>query len=207
MNRRHFAARRACVAFALCVLGLAGPTPLARAQEPPTYTNVEILSVDAKSRLLVIRNKDGVRQTVELDDRVAGVGDIKAGDKVIVGLRSSAGRARVSSITRATKANPATAGEAPAAGAALVVEKSLPAGTAIFRDRVAALSDEAKRVDSLWSQFRDACSVSVSGGYDDSREWLALWDGAAKMDLSSGFCRDLHNQLVSAGSSVNDGMK
>jgi hypothetical protein len=190
----------------MCSFSLVSAVPRSWAQEPPTYTNVEVVSVDAKNRLLVIRTNDGARKTVELDDRVASFGDIRSGDKVIVGLRQSPGRARVSSITKSSKVS-AVISESAAVTEVARIEKSSPAAAAAFRDRVATLAEEAKRVDSLWTQFRDACSVTVSGKYEDSREWLSLWDSAARVDLSSGFCRDLNNQVIGLGTGVNEGMR
>jgi hypothetical protein len=46
----------------------------------------------------VIKNPRGARQTVELDDTVGGLADIKAGDKVILTLRDEPGRPKVSAV-------------------------------------------------------------------------------------------------------------
>jgi len=61
-------------------------------------------------------------------------------------------------------------------------------------------------VDRVWSEFRKACDATVGAGYDGGREWFALWDGHVRADLSDGFCRDLHNQVVALGEPVNVGM-
>ena len=44
------------------------------------------------------------------------------------------------------------------------------------------------------------------GAYEGSRPWLSLWDGQAQVDLSSGNCRDLYNQIVSYGQAVSEAM-
>jgi hypothetical protein len=75
-----------------------------------------------------------------------------------------------------------------------------------FADRTAAIAEQANRVDPLWRSFREGCDVKVSGQYEGGREWLSLWDTQAKADLSSGFCRDLFDQIVNAGSDVNKSM-
>ncbi len=43
------------------------------------------------------------------------------------------------------------------------------------------------------------------GAYAGSREWLSLWE-SVQVDTSSGYCRDLFNQIVGRGQSVNAAM-
>src|SRR5262245_56118513 len=75
---------------------LAGASVLS-AQSPQslTMTNAEVVSVDPAQRTMVIRNTQGKNQTVELDDQLAGMGGIRAGDKVVLSLRKGPGRDRV----------------------------------------------------------------------------------------------------------------
>lgn len=48
---------------------------------------------------------------------------------------------------------------------------------------------------------------SVAGLDGDGRDWYRLWEeGAARMDLSSGACRDLFNQVVARGEAVKGAM-
>ena len=76
-----------------------------------------------------------------------------------------------------------------------------------FEQRVATLAQQASRVDNLWNGFRTSCNVTLRGGnYEGAREWLSLWDEQAQVDLSSGTCRDLFNQIVGLGQAVNSGM-
>jgi hypothetical protein len=79
------------------------------------------------------------------------------------------------------------------------------AGLAAYSDRVAALAQQAGEVDRLWGEFRSICNVTVDAHYD-SREWVSLWDKQARIDLSSGSCRSLYNQILTAGETVNSGM-
>ena len=84
-------------------------------------------------------------------------------------------------------------------------DEQLRAAQAYSR-RVADLAAEASRVDGLWNGFRTNCRVTLSdNAYEGSREWLSLWE-SVQVDLSSGYCRDLFNQIVGRGQTVNSGM-
>jgi hypothetical protein len=101
-------------AVALCAAGLATAErraiPRDTADEgPPTYTNVQVVSLDVAGRTLVVRNARGVEEKMELDDNLAGFGDVKAGDRVMLTLRAGPGWTRVSSIVK-SKAVPAPKG-------------------------------------------------------------------------------------------------
>jgi len=63
---------------------------------------------------------------------------------------------------------------------------------------------QANRVDRLWGELRTNCTVTIRGGqYDGAREWLSLWNDQAQVDLSSGTCRDLFNQVVTQGQALS----
>ena len=62
--------------------------------ETPTYSNVAVVSVDPARRVVVLRNPRGVNESFILDDLMAGTGDVKPGDRVIVTLRGGPGRVR-----------------------------------------------------------------------------------------------------------------
>ena len=66
-------------------------------------------------------------------------------------------------------------------------------------DQVATLSMNARAVDSMWSSFVTACNVKPVANEGGGRDWFGLWDGRVQADYSGGFCRDLFNQIVSAG--------
>jgi hypothetical protein len=174
---------------------------------PPVYANVEVLSVDAATRVVVIRNSKGARETFVLDDELGGAAGVKAGDHVMLTVRGEPGRQRISAITRVT-ASPAP----PAVMAASTPPASR--GTDVtrgeIRDRFAAqvslLSQQARPVDSNWASFVTSCDVKESSSSEGGRDWFGLWDGRAKADLSSGFCRDLFNQIVTAGEGIKRGM-
>jgi hypothetical protein len=165
----------------------------------------DVVSVNAVNRTLVVRISGGSTQTVELDDAVAGIGDLKAGDRAILTLRNEPGRMRVTRIIRAA-APQAQAGAKPTAETGPNDHGDAAAAARALSERTAVLAGEASRVDGLWSSFREACDVKVDGQYEGGREWFSLWDNRAKADLSSGFCRDLFDQVVSAGSNVNKSM-
>jgi len=170
----------------------------------PTYTNVRVVSIDTLDRTLVVRQADGARQRVELDDNVAGFGDVRVGDEVILTLRGEPGRPRVSAITRSTATpsgeTPAPRPLAPAAG------EAADAAADAFARQVAELAAEANRVDRLWSGFRSTCDARVGGRYEGAREWFGLWANDVRADLSNGYCRDLYNQIVGLGETVKRGM-
>lgn len=195
-------------------LATAAPGASARAQslETPTYTTAKVVSIDIQNRMLVLRKSDGKAQTAKLDDNLAGFPQgIKPGDQVIVSLRNEPGLARVSSIVKSRPGRPAApaprATPQPEATPSPVVllGADSPAGRS-FDERVATIALDANRVDGLWSTFRNSCDVKVSGSYQGSREWVSLWTNQAKADLSSGFCRDLFNQVIGLGDTVSQAM-
>jgi hypothetical protein len=170
----------------------------------PTYTNGEVVSIDAVNRTVVIKRGDGAEQRAELDDDVAGLADVKAGDHVILTLRGEPGRPRVSAIARSTtasrRAEPAPRTVSPTTGNA-------PNGAEdAFARQVASLAQEADRVDRLWNEFRSACNATVGTRYEGARDWFGLWGNDVRADLSNGFCRDLFDQIVGSGETVKRGM-
>ena len=58
---------------------------------PPIYTNAQVVAVDVVGRTLVIKNARGLEEKVQLDDTLGGFGDIRAGDQVILTLRTGPG--------------------------------------------------------------------------------------------------------------------
>ena len=205
----------ALVLSAAFVVG--SPARAAQSLETPTYTTAKVVSIDLQNRMLVFRASDGKAQTAKLDDTVAGfpVG-IRPGDQVIVSLRNEPGMPRVSSIV---KSAPPTAANAPrpaprattapqteaTPGPVVLVGADSAAGRA-FDERVATIALDANRVDGLWNAFRNSCDVKTTGTFGGSREWTALWTNSSRADLSSGFCRDLFNQIVGLGDTVSRAM-
>jgi hypothetical protein len=176
------------------------------AQAPtPKYTTAEVVTIKAQERLLVIRTNEGTEQTLELDDQVVGFGDLRPGDRVILTLRGEPGRARIEAFSKAAPPTPSaqkTQTSSPAVATTAEVKSE-----ETFEQRVATLAQQSSRVDNLWNGFRSSCNVTLRGGdYDGAREWLSLWDGQAQVDLSSGSCRDLFNQIIGLGEAVNSGM-
>jgi hypothetical protein len=205
--------RLGSLAVAGVALLLAGSVGYAQAPVPK-YTNAEVVKVRTQERLLVIKNADGVEQTLQLDDHVAGIGDLRPGDRVILTLRGEPGRARVESFSKSEASSKSAASQTravaqPARERAIVEDTGdETAAEAAFEARVSALSQQSARVDTLWTSFRTSCNVILRGGaaYDGARPWLSLWDGTAQVDLSSGNCRDMYNQIVGLGQAVNESM-
>jgi hypothetical protein len=188
----------------------------AQSLETATYTTAKVVSIDTHNRMLVIRGSDGKAQTAKLDDTVAGfpVG-IQPGDQVIVSLRKEPGMPRVSSIVKSappSAANaprpvrPTTASQTEATPGPVVLLGADSAAGRGFDERVATIALDANRVDGLWSAFRNSCDAKLTGSFGGSREWTSLWTNQAKADLSSGFCRDLFNQIVGLGDTVSKAM-
>ncbi len=171
----------------------------------PTYTNARVVSINPLERTLVIRRADGTRETVQLDDTVGGFGDLRAGDEVLLGLRSQPGWPRVTMITKSTAAAPSRGMPAPRPLPAAESETTQAARDAFAR-QVAGLSREADEVDRLWSGFRTTCDATVGGQYEGGRQWLGLWTNEVDADLSNGTCRDLYNQIIGLGETVKRGM-
>ena len=186
---------------ACCAAGAAA----AQSRGVPTYTNARVVSINALDRTFVIRQADGTQQRVELDDNVAGFGDVRVGDEVILALRGEPGRPRVSAITKSTAAAPSRQTQAPRPLAPAPGEAPQAAADAFAR-QVADLATEADRVDRLWSGFRGTCDVTVGGRYEGGREWFSLWANDVRADLSNGYCRDVYNQIVGLGETVMRGM-
>jgi hypothetical protein len=218
---------RAALAAAVLVSMSVG----AFAEGTPTYTNVEVLSVDAQKRVIVVRNTDGRQQSFEWSPSVTGIADLRRGDHVILMLKGENDRQRVEAFTKATPSEPGSAARskelarrstetpvrasvsgtaaAPAPDAATEREERVADA---FARRLQELSEQAARVDGLWAGFRTSCDaeeLNLGGGlYQGSREWLSLWDDSVEtqVDLSSGFCRDLFNQIVTRGQAINAAM-
>lgn len=179
----------------------------AAAQPAPRYTNAQLVSVNAQSRQVVIKNTDGKEETLQLDDTVADLGELRAGDRVILTLREEPGVTRVSSIAKSLAR--ATAASAPAPPAPVAVAVVVPAspGLAAFSDRVAAMSQQAGIVDVLWGDFKTTCNAALRSNYPDGRGWFGLWEeSGAQMDVTSAPCRDLFNEIIGKGEAVKAGM-
>lgn len=186
----------------LGALVLATCAAVGAAQETgvPTYTNARIVSLNALERTFVVRQADGTQQTVELDDSVAGFGEVRVGDEVILALRGEPSRPRASAITKSTTS--AASRRAAPGGTPLEPEPGDDAAADTFARHVAEISAGADRVDRLWSGFRSTCDASVGGRYEGGREWFSLWANDVRADLSNGYCRDLYNQIVGLGQTV-----
>ena len=82
-------------------------TAAAAAAQAPLYTNAELVSFDAGTRMLVVRTNDGQSRTMKLDDGVAGFAGLRQGDEVILAVRAEPGLPRVSRIIKSAAAAPA----------------------------------------------------------------------------------------------------
>ena len=196
-------------------LALAGSSALA--QQTPKYTNAEVVKVRSQERLLVIKNADGVEQTLELDDHVVGIGELRPGDRVILTLRGEPGRSRIESFSKSEaslksgasqKSGRRRRGRSRSSGRArwstTPARRLAPATPSM---RAWPRSPRNRSASTASGAASRPCNVLLRGGaaYDGARPW-SLWDGVAQVDLSSGNCRDMYNQIVSLGQAVNEAM-
>jgi len=196
----------------LCFTGalLAAATAAQAQAETPTYANARVISVDPARRIVVLAISPGVRETLILDDLLAGTGSVKAGDQVMVTIRGGPGRRRLSAISVLTSSAPSV----PSAPAATPLPSPRLNRTdaeraevrARYSAQVAALSLQAQPIDGTWSSFVTACAVKPVSNEGGGRDWFGLWDGRVLADYSGGQCRDMFNQLVSAGEGIKKAM-
>ena len=192
--------------LALCVNGtpLSGQEPAG----PPAYANVEVISVDPVTRIVVVKDSKGAQEHFAFDDGFAGASGLKTGDHVMMTVRGEPGRKRISAITK-LMASPVPAGVSASPPPALRPSSADLARLEMrerFSNQVATLSQQARSVDGVWSSFLTACDVKEASSADGARGWFGLWDGRVKADLSSGFCRDLFNQIISSGEGIKKAM-
>ncbi len=194
--------------FGAALFALGSPGVFAQA-ETPTYANAEVISVDMQRRVVVLRTPQGRRETLVLDDLLAST-SVKAGDRVIVTVRGGPGRRRVSAMSVMTTGVPVasarpvvTAMPSPRPGR---TETERTESHARYAAQVASISRQAQTVDALWSGFVTACAVKPVSNEGGGRDWFGLWDGRVIADYSGGQCRDLFNQLVSAGEAIKKAM-
>ena len=200
-------------AVALCASLLAADeviaTPKGSSDDGPlTYTNAQVLAVDVNGRTLLIRNAMGVEEKVQLDDNLSGFGDVRAGDQVILTLRTGPGWARVSSIAKSSPEPEPTVAVSPSPRppVAPVDDSQVLSSRQAFGGKVASLAAQADRVDRVWNEFRSACNFKAGNLHEGARGWFAIWEGSIRADLSGGACRDLFNQIVDLGEPIKAGM-
>ena len=173
--------------------------------ETPAYANVQVVSIDPARRILVIRNQKGRNESLVFDDLLQSTGGIKAGDRVIVTVRGGPGRKRVSALSLARATTPlAQTQESPAIRPGPASERTQLKDA--FARQVAVVSQEARSVDASWAGFVTSCKVIAPETTSGGRDWFGLWDGRVQADYSTGFCRDLFNQIVSSGEAVKKAM-
>jgi hypothetical protein len=205
MGRVH----RWTVAFAVFAGGAVFAYATAgRVEGSAAFTEAQVVAVDVIGRTLVIRSAGGVETKVQLDDNLAGFGDVEAGDLVRLTLRTGPGWARVSSIARRNAVRAPEAGITPSSTPPAATEDASLglASREAFDAQVATLAGQADRVDRVWNEFRRACKLMAENPRDDARGWFALWEGSVRPDLSGGFCRDLFNQIVDLGEPIKASM-
>jgi hypothetical protein len=186
----------ACLAAGSAVLG-------DELQVVAAYANVEVLSIDPSTRLIVIKNSEGRQETFELDATVAGMSGLKVGDRAVLTVRGEPGRMRVSAIAKAAKATSPEVRPRPSTTRTRGDEdRASVAARDRFTSQVEALSRQAQSIDVQWASFVTSCGVSEMPAVEGSRAWFGIWDSRVKADLSTGFCRDLFNQIVAAGEAV-----
>jgi hypothetical protein len=174
----------------------------------PAYANVEVVSIDPVTRLAVIKNSKGTEETFEFDDSVAGAAGMKPGDRVMMTVRGEPGRKRISAITKVTEGSAKVTVTSSSVPASRPQDSDLARGEVRehFANQVASLSQQARAIDSVWGSFVTSCNAKPASSSEGGRDWFGLWDGRVKGDLSSGFCRDLFNQLITSGEGIKKAM-
>jgi len=177
----------------------------------PLYTNAQLVSLDVRTRVVVVRTNDGKTQRMRLADGAATPAGLRAGDEVIIAVSREPDMPRISRILRSSRPAPVAPERTIARrGAGAAATEAEPAGDetqearTALNGRVGAIAQQAIYVDDLWRGFSEYCRPTVRSRYD--RPWFALWENDAQVDLSSGFCRDLYNQIVGRGESVKVAM-
>lgn len=195
-----------------------GALASAQTGDTATYSNVELISVDPAQRTIVIRSANGRRQTLVMDDLLAGTGSVKPGDQVIVTVRGGTGIRRVSAISKTSPSltGVVAAGPRPATSTTMTttttttrrsteLETKQATVRESFAAQVALLSQNARSVDAMWANFVTSCNVKPVSA-NDGREWFGLWDGRVQADYSGGQCREQFNQLIASGEVIKRGM-
>ncbi|MBK5255412.1 MAG: hypothetical protein JJE39_05215 [Vicinamibacteria bacterium] len=172
--------------------------------ETPTYSNVRVVSIDPARRIVVLLTAKGRKETLVFDDLLQSTGGIKAGDLVIVTVRGGPGRQRMSAISLAR--TPPAVSPAKESKAVRLIVGAARTEMDRFAEVVAVISGDARSVDASWASFVTACDVRQPETTSGGREWFGLWDGRVQADYSGGFCRDLFNQIVSAGEGIKKAM-
>ena len=178
------------------------------AADPATYSNVTLVSADPARRIVVVRDSKGRRQTLQMDDLLAGIGSVKPGDHVIVTVRGGPGQRRISAISRTSDpAAPVLVTSPPrrSAGRPPTIASNRASVKDAFAQQVATLSGEARSVDSMWASFVTACNARPTSA-GAGRDWFGLWDGRVQADYSGSQCRDQFNQIIAAGEPIVRGM-
>jgi hypothetical protein len=184
----------------LLAVALLGSGLARAAEKAPLYTNAQLVSFDARTRIVVVRTNDGDSVRMRLDDHVAGPPGLRAGDRVILGVREQADMPHVSRIIKST-VSPARAPEAQGVRAD---EPEEDPAVDLLDIQVAQIAAQASSVDSVWNSFLLNCDATLRSRYD--RGWFGLWENQVQADLSSGFCRDLYDQVILGGESVKTAM-
>ena len=152
---------------AACLPLIARGTTLQSDAETPLYSNVQVVSIDAALRVIVIRDAKGRKESLVFDDLLASSGSIRAGDRVIVTVLGGPGRRRVSAIALAGITPAPSAIKARVPGPAITGAERM-AAREMFARQVAAASQDARSLDASWASFVTACDVrqpeNLSGG-------------------------------------------
>jgi hypothetical protein len=205
MQVRHVAMAAALLGSGLAPAWAEAPrytnADLGGTSEAPLYTNAELVSIDSRTRVVVVRTNDGKTRRMRLADHVAPPSGLRSGDALILAVREEPDMPLVSRLSRSTEspARPAS----PAAQPAPAEEAADPAVETLDM-QVAQVAAQAAQVDALWSSFVRSCDATPRATHD--RGWFALWENQVQVDLSNGFCRDLYDQIVVAGEAVKTRM-
>jgi hypothetical protein len=178
--------------------------------EAPLYTNARLVSVDTRTRVMVVRNNDGKTERMRLGDLVRLPAGLRPGDEMILAVTRAPEMPRVSRVLRSVRQAPGLSAERTVARRSPPDERAAPedetgAAREALNGQVGALAQQALYLDDLWIGFAEYCRPTLRGGSYD-RNWFSLFESQTQVDLSSGYCRDLYNELVGRGENIKRAM-
>jgi hypothetical protein len=183
---------------------------------PLTLLNGTVVRVDAKSRVIIIRDPANSQRSLKVESDVKGLASYKRGDHVVVGLLGEPSRGEgtvvalrpatppsvVAPVRSATGSMPTGAGGGAVPPPPEVGPNDVPLApdaTTAFVGAVVNVVPRADQLDVLWARFRDTCAVTVRTTYLHGRDWLSVWDNTLTMGNTSDVCVQMRDGIIAFG--------
>jgi hypothetical protein len=146
---------------------------------------------------------------MRLEDLVRLPAGLRPGDEMILAVTRAPEMPRVSRVLRSVRQAPTQSAERTVARRQSA-DDELPGAAAdaareALNGQVGALAQQSLYLDDLWIAFAEYCRPTLRGGRYD-RDWFSLFDSQTQVDLSSGYCRDLYNEIVGRGENIKRAM-